>query len=77
MVMHKCPKCGNYFSAPHYAVDYIHNCPDKVEEFERVKTDSQNWNYQGYDEYPFEKSRQQKRSETHSVWPVKKYIELR
>ena len=76
MVMHKCPKCGGMFSAPKYVHDYIHDCPDKIEKYERVNIEG-DYTYREANPYPHTRSKSEmKRNQIYKDWPVKKFIEL-
>ena len=77
MVMHKCPRCKQMFSAPKYAHDYIHNCPDKIEKFEQVNIEG-DYTYRGANPYPHTRSEtDKKRNQIYKDWPTKKYVDLR
>lgn len=77
MVMHKCPRCGERFSAPKYAQDYIHDCADKIEKYERVNIEG-DYTYRGANPYPHTRSEtEKKRNQIYKDWPTKRYIDLR
>ena len=77
MVVYKCPKCKQNYSAPKYAQDYIHDCPDKIEKFERVNIEG-DYTYKGANPFPYVRSnKEKKRNQIFKDWPLKKYINLR
>ena len=80
MVIKKCSICGQPFSVPKYAVDYVHKCRTntgpKYDDRVDINIEGQYAN-RGGDQYPFTRSDKDKKDSTHVNWRIIGYNKLK